>query len=42
MKELYQCFKCKTVILSEGEPKHYHKSCGGDWFKVSELDELEG
>lgn len=38
MTALYQYFICKTVKVFDGEPKEYHKHCGGDWFKIMDLD----
>ena len=38
MKGLYQCSICKTEQVFDGEPKEYHRYCGGEWFKIMDLE----
>ena len=36
-KTLWQCCKCKTMVICNGKPPGICNECGGDWIKVGEL-----
>ena len=38
MKILYQCMKCNYIKVFEDLPDDFHKSCGGRWRNVININ----